>query len=330
MVAIVGAPALSQPAPRILLVKTSSLGDVVHNLPVVSDLRRHYPQARIDWLVEEGFADIPRLHPGVERVLPVAVRRWRKQVFDGATWRQIGALRRQLRESDYDIVIDTQGLVKSAVIARWARGDRHGYDAASIREPLAARTYDRTHHVSKALHAVERNRALAAVAFGYTLDTPCDYGIRAEALRADWLPTDRPYAVLLTATSRDDKLWPEAHWIELGRSLADRGLRCVLPAGSAVERERAARLATAIDGVAAPALGIATLAQLIAGARLVVGVDTGLTHLGAALGKPTLAIFCATDPGLTGVYATQPVVNLGGVSQAPTSAQVMQHCAAWL
>src|SRR5690606_37674626 len=138
MVAIVGAAAASQPAPRILLVKTSSLGDVVHNLPVVSDLRRHYPEARIDWLVEEGFAAIPALHPGVAEVIPLAIRRWRKHLTDGETWRQIGALRRRLRSADYDLVLDTQGLVKSALFARGAGAIRHGYDRSSIREPLAA------------------------------------------------------------------------------------------------------------------------------------------------------------------------------------------------
>lgn len=319
-----------KPPGRILLVKTSSLGDVVHNLPVVSDLRRHFPDTQIDWLVEESCAAIPALHPGVNRVIPLAIRRWRKHLTQSSTWRQIGAVRSRLREQDYDVVLDTQGLLKSAVAARWARGDRHGYDAASIREPLAALTYTHTHTVSKTLHAVERNRALAAAAFAYTVDSPCDYGIRAAALVAPWLPASRPYVVLLTATSRDDKLWPEPHWIALGRSLAAQGLRCILPGGSAMERERAARIAAAIDGVAAPPLDISTLAELIAGARCVVGVDTGLTHLGAALGKPTLAIFCATDPGLTGVYAAQPVLNLGGIGAIPLPAEVLQQAGAWL
>ena len=332
MVAIVGAAAALQPPARILLVKTTSLGDVVHNLPVVSDLRRHFPGATIDWLVEESFAAIPALHAGVNNVIPLAIRRWRKHLLAGATWRQIGAVRSRLRRGDYDAVLDTQGLMKSAVVARWAHGEHHGYDAASIREPLAARFYEHSHTVSKTLHAVERNRALAAAAFGYTIDTPCDYGIAAAPLAATWLPADRPYVVLLTATSRDDKLWPEAHWVALGRALADSGLRCILPGGSPVERERAARIAAAIgdeQAVAAPALIIPVLAQLIAGAYGVIGVDTGLTHLGAALGKPTLAIFCATDPGLTGVYAAQPVVNLGGVGAPPTVNEVLQQCGAW-
>ena len=333
MVAIVGAPAALQPAPRILLVKSSSLGDVVHNLPVVSDLRRHFPEAQIDWLVEENFAAIPVLHPGVSSVIPLAVRRWRKQLLKRTTWCQLRKLRHQLRKDDYGVILDTQGLAKSAVFARWARGDHHGYDAASIREPLAALTYTHKHAVSKTLHAVERNRALAAATFGYTLDTACDYGIKATPLVAPWLPADRPYVVLLTATSRDDKLWPDAHWIALGQNLAAKGLRCILPGGSPTERERAAHIAAALGvdaAVAAPPLDIPTLAQLISGARCVIGVDTGLTHLGAALGKPTLAIFCATDPGLTGVHAAQPVVNLGGIGQVPTPVQVMQQCMGWL
>lgn len=333
MVAIVGAATASQPPARILLVKTSSLGDVVHNLPVVSDLRRHFPEAQIDWLVEEGFAAIPALHSGVTRVIPLAVRRWRKHLLKGETWRQIGDVRSTLRTEAYDVVLDTQGLVKSAIFTRWAGKTRHGYDSASIREPLAAQAYTHKHTVSKALHAVERNRALAAATFGYTIDTPCDYGIEADQLAAPWLPADRPYIVLLTATSRDDKLWPEAHWVALGTAFAAKGLRCVLPGGSPAERERATRIAAAIgadNAVAAPPLDIPTLAQLISGARCVVGVDTGLTHLGAALGKPTLAIFCATDPGLTGVHAAQSVLNLGGVGQIPAPEQVLQQCMQWL
>jgi heptosyltransferase-1 len=330
MVAIVGAPAALQPNPRILLVKTSSLGDVVHNLPVASDLRRHFPNAQIDWLVEEGFAAIPRLHPAVRQVLPLALRRWKKHLLKRNTWQQVGALKKALAAAEYDIVLDTQGLLKSAICARWAQGARHGYAADSIREPLAARAYEYTHQVSKKLHAVERNRRLAAAAFGYTLDSPCDYGIQASPLNAPWLPNDRAYVVLLTATSRDDKLWVEDNWIELGRALAARSMRAILPGGSPIERERAARIAAAIDGIAAPALDIPALAQLIAGASGVIGVDTGLTHLGAALGRPTLAIFCATDPGLTGVYAAQAVHNLGGIAAPPTAQTVLQHCADWI
>lgn len=308
---------------NILLVKTSSLGDVIHNLPVVSDLVRRLPNPVIDWCVEESFAAIPRLHPGVKRVLPVAVRRWRKSLLSPATWREIQAFRERLRSGAYDVVLDTQGLVKSAVIARQARGPVCGYAPEAAREPFAARFYDETFAIPKSAHAVDRNRWLAAAAFDYPGDLPLDYGIAAPPLAADWLPP-APYAVLLTATSRDDKLWDEANWTLLGRELALAGIRCVLPGGSAAERERAARLAALIPGaVAAPALGIAELAGLIGASRLCVGVDTGLTHLAAALAIPTVALYTATAPELTGVVGSAFFRNLGGPHLPPTPQAVL-------
>lgn len=308
---------------NILLVKTSSLGDVIHNLPVVSDLVRRLPNPVIDWCVEESFAAIPRLHPGVKRVLPVAVRRWRKSLLSPATWREIKAFRERLRSGAYDVVLDTQGLVKSAVIARQARGPVCGYAPEAAREPFAARFYDETFAIPKSAHAVDRNRWLAAAAFDYPGDLPLDYGIAAPPLAADWLPP-APYAVLLTATSRDDKLWDEANWTLLGRELALAGIRCVLPGGSAAERERAARLAALIPGaVAAPALGIAELAGLIGASRLCVGVDTGLTHLAAALAVPTVALYTATAPELTGVVGSAFFRNLGGPHLPPTPQAVL-------
>lgn len=308
---------------NILLVKTSSLGDVIHNLPVVSDLVRRLPNPVIDWCVEESFAAIPRLHPGVKRVLPVAVRRWRKSLLSPATWREIQAFRERLRSGAYDVVLDTQGLVKSAVIARQARGPACGYAPEAAREPFAARFYDETFAIPKSAHAVDRNRWLAAAAFDYPGDLPLDYGIAAPPLAADWLPP-APYAVLLTATSRDDKLWDEANWTLLGRELALAGIRCVLPGGSAAERERAARLAALIPGaVAAPALGIAELAGLIGASRLCVGVDTGLTHLAAALAIPTVALYTATAPELTGVVGSAFFRNLGGPHLPPTPQAVL-------
>lgn len=309
---------------RILLVKTSSLGDIVHNLPVATDLRQQFPDAQIDWLVEENFVDIPRLHPAIREVLPVAIRRWRKHPFAASTWREIKSLRARLRQP-YDIVLDTQGLVKSAVLAHWANGVRHGYTADSIHEPLATFAYDVKHKVDKAKHAVACCRSLAAAAFGYTLPSTLDYGISAAPLTAPWLPAS-PYTVLLTATSQDEKLWPEAHWVALGHALKAQGIHCVLPAGTAIEQARAARIAAAIGGTVPPPLTLAALAQLMAGASVVVGVDTGLTHLAAALGRPVVALYCATDPTLTGVLAPQPVFNLGGIGTLPTSEEAIEAC----
>ncbi len=308
----------------ILLVKTSSLGDVVHNLPVASDIHARFPQARIDWVVEEGFADVARLHPAVRKAIPVAVRRWRRAPFSAGTWRELRAFREAVRAESYDLVLDTQGLVKSALLARQARGRRAGYAAVAAREPLAARFYDAAYVIPKNLHAVERNRWLAAAAIGGEPDLPLDYGIAAPPLAAPWLP-DSPYCVLLTASSRADKLWPEADWLALAAALNALGLACVLPAGSEEERARAARLAAGMARAAAvPPLGIADLAQLLAGARLVVGVDTGLSHLAAALGRLTFCLFSGSRPELTGVYAGESAINLGAAGAPPTAVQVIE------
>ena len=318
------AAAYNPPAMRVLLVKTSSLGDVVHNLPVASDIRRKLPDATIDWVVEESFAEIPRLHPAVANVIPVAVRRWRKSSLSPATWREIGAYRRAATADFHDFVIDTQGLMKSALLARWANGRTCGHAADSAREPLAARLYRSRFSVERHLHAVTRNRLLAAMALDYSLDDlPLDYGIAAPPLASPWLPGGA-YTVLLTATSRSDKEWPEADWAALGTALIATGLKCVLPGGSPAERTRAARLADALGrAVAAPAMDLAELSRLLAGAALVVGVDTGLVHLAAALQRPTIALYCASDPRLTGVLAGADCVNLGGRGPPPPAAGVV-------
>ena len=309
---------------RILLVKTSSLGDVIHNLPVVSDLRLSLPEAQIDWCVEEAFADIPRLHPAVDQVHPVAIRRWRRQLGSLATWRELGDFRRQLGARPYDFVLDTQGLLKSALITRLAAGRRLGYAAEAAREPLAARFYDATFVIPRNVHAVERNRWLAAAAFDYPVDLPLDYGISAPAIDSPWLTGERR-VILLTATSRDDKLWDERSWCTLAQALRERGLTPVLPAGNALERERAERIAAAVEGViVAPPLTLLQVAALLARARLAIGVDTGLAHLAAALRVPVIALYIATDPALTGVYGTGFIRNLGAAGTPPSVAQVLR------
>ncbi len=305
---------------RILLIKTSSMGDVIHNLPVVSDIVTRFPDAQIDWVVEENFADIPRLHPGVQRVIPVALRRWRKALFAGDTWSEMYEFHRVLRHENYDYAIDTQGLLKSALFTFCARGMRCGYNTASAREGLAAAAYDRRFEVATTLHAVERNRALVAQALGSVVSEPLNYGIARPSVINETHTT----AVLLTATSRDDKLWPEAHWVALGCHLNARGLVCQLPGGSAIERERATRLARQIpNAIALPAQSLTALAHVLSGAQIVIGVDTGLVHLAAALGRPTVAIYCSSEPTLTGVLAATPFVNLGSSTHAPSAIEVI-------
>ncbi len=310
--------------PNILLIKTSSLGDVVHNLPVVSDIRARFPRARIDWVVEEAYRDIVGMHPGVHRTIPLALRRWRGNPFKGAHWREFGRFRSALSGVRYDCVIDTQGLIKSALLARVASGTRHGYAGSSAREPLAAKFYDIVHVVPRDLHAVVRNRRLAALALGYELPAALDFGISVPSGGAPIEP--RPYCVLLHATSRADKLWPEQAWGRLGGELARQGTIAILPWGDAPERARSERIARAVPGaVVPPTLGILAMAGVLGGAQAVIGVDTGLTHLAAALGRPVVALYCGTHPGVTGAYAGRGarVRNLGGTEAVPEVAEVL-------
>ena len=303
--------------PRILFVKTSSLGDVIHHCPAVSDAARALPGAEIDWMVEEAFAAIPAMHVNVRRVIPVAMRRWRGLPWHPSVWSEIGALRRTLADERYDLVVDTQGLVKSAMLASLAPGARHGMDRSSARESLAAMLYDVRHAIARGQHAVDRNRQLAAAALGYTASGACDYGLQASGAA----PVDpgSPYAMLLTMTSRADKLWPEPHWSQLGRTLRARELRCVLPWGNEPERARCESIAREIPGAIVPQrLSLEVLARLMRGARCAVGVDTGLTHLSTALGVPTVGIYCASDPALTGLHGSERARSVGAMGAQPT------------
>ncbi|HEX6827919.1 MAG TPA: lipopolysaccharide heptosyltransferase I [Burkholderiales bacterium] len=301
---------------KILLVKTSSLGDVVHNLPVVSDIAAAFPGCAVDWVVEDAFAAIPRLHPGVRRVIPVGLRRWRKDWLAEATRREIRDAREQFREEHYDRVVDTQGLLKSALLARWARGPICGCNWDTAREKLASLFYDRRVRLDRSRHAVERNRMIAAQCLGYEISAPARYGISAPRRELSWLPWRR-YAVLLHATSRADKLWPEQDWVTLGERLLRGGLGLVLPWGGEAERARSDRIAGRLPGaVIPPRLGLEDVAALLGGATAVAGVDTGLSHLAAALSVPIVGIYCATDPASTGVHGPT-AVNLGGTGRPP-------------
>jgi heptosyltransferase I len=304
----------------ILFIKTSSLGDVLHHMPALTEARRRCPDARFAWLVEEAFAPLVRLHPAVGEVIPVAWRRWRKSLYAPATLAEIAGSLRAIRARRYDEIVDSQGLLRSAVIARMAHGRRHGYDRRSIREPLAAAFYDIRHSVSRALHAVERNRILSGLALGYAPQGAPNFGLDRARL-ADSGPR---YAVLLHSTARASKEWPSEHWIALGKALgAD--VELVLPWGTPAERARSAAIAAALPRARVPERApLDAVARLIAGAQFVVGVDTGLMHLAAALGVPLVAIFAGSKPALTGPVGNGPLVVLGAQGQAPSLQEVIE------
>lgn len=311
--------------PHILVVKTSSMGDLVHTLPMVTDIMRNIPDARIDWVVEEAFAEIPRLHPAVRTLIPVAVRRWRKQPFTRAVWREIGGMRRALRAQRYDYIVDAQGLLKSAVIARLARGPVFGRDRASVREPLATFAYARTYSVPKGRHAVWRNRVLAARVFGYELDSqPIDYGA-AVPRDVDVAAPPIPYITLVHGCSDPRRWWPIAHWQALGDLCARAGFTPVLPWGNAAEEANAHAIAAKLPNARVlPRLDLRQHARLLAGAHAVIGVDTGLTHLATGLRLPTVTIFRFTPPHLSGAQGalTPWGRNAGDMGRVATVAEV--------
>jgi heptosyltransferase-1 len=301
---------------RILIVKTSSLGDIVHALPVVDDIHRERPAATIDWIAEEALVELPRMHPGVHRSIPVALRRWRRSLWAGDTRTDIARFDALLRRERYDRVIDLQGLAKSALIVARTRGIRCGYDWRSAREPIASLAYHRRFGIDPAGHAIARNRALAAAALGYHVAGPPT--LRLSVGTDSARPLGR-YVVALHATSAEAKLWPEASWRTLLTHCAGAGLTVVLPWGSAGERLRSERLALGVPAATVPPrLSLPALASVLAGAEVVVGVDTGLVHLAAALGVAVVALYRASDPALTGVSSFgAPAVNLGSCGRAP-------------
>ena len=303
-------------ASSVLIVRPSSLGDIVHALPIVHDLLGQQPGVAIDWVVEEAFTGLVRLHRGVRRVIPVALRRWRHALFARATWREFSAFRGQISIERYDAVLDLQEQVKGALIAALAHGPIHGPDRKSVREPIVTALYRHRHRIDPEQHLIDRCRRLAGEAFGYAPAGMPRFGLDAP-LEGD--PPDSPYAVFLHATSREDKLWPEADWRTLVERVTGAGFVVVLPWGSEEERSRAERLACDDRAMVLPARrSLPEMASLLARAVWVVGVDTGLTHLAAALGTPTIAIFTATDPRLAGVARASAVGrDLGSVGIVP-------------
>ncbi len=283
------------------------MGDVIHALPALTDAKAAYPSYIFDWVVEEGFQEIPSWHPAIDQVIPVAIRRWRKNFLKhwvSAEWRQF---KTQLRRHHYDLVIDCQGLFKSAWLSKLVKAPNAGFDKESIREPLASWAYHAKYSVSKQQHAVERIRQLFSQALGYTLPQGRgDYGISRHRFTGS--SAESANIVFLHATARECKLYPEDYWRDLARRLTAEGYRIRLPWGEAHERDRAVRIANDIAGVEVlPRLNLHGVACVLAQASAVVAVDTGLGHLCGALNVPALTLYGPTDPEQIGAYGENQI-----------------------
>jgi len=300
---------------RILIVRTSSLGDLVHMLPAISDIVAHVPDAQIDWLVEESFAEIPTWHPGVNEAIVVAHRRWRKSWWSEQSRRERSALRERLASTPYDIVLDMQALLKSAWLVRQTQGKRHGLDWKSAREPLASLFYDVRHRVAFWQPAVIRQRQLAEQTFGYRATGAPDFGLA----RHQSVQQQAPYVVIMPSASRDDKLWPVDDWRAVMRRLRSEGFGLRLLAGSPAETERARALIADIPGAEVlPRMGLTEVMQQLAHATIMIGLDSGLTHLSAALGRPTIGIYRASTPVRTPLTGSGLNFSLGDRGASPS------------
>lgn len=291
---------------RVLIIKTTSMGDIIHTLPALSDAAKVYPNITFDWVVEDAFQSMPGWHPCVKKIIPISLRRWRRNqegLLKGALVKgEIFKFIRNLRQTRYDKIIDAQGLLKSAWISWVARGKTAGYSFASAREPLASLFYQQKVKVSWKDHAVKRARRLFAESLAYPIpNTPPDYGISLERLPAYTASNQVPYFVFLHGTTWATKHWPENYWVQLGQILSERGFHIKLLWGNSLEEQRARRIELQVKTAEVlPKLTLEQAASVLAHASGIVSVDTGLGHLAAALNIPTVSLYGPSDPVLTG------------------------------
>ena len=323
---------------KILLVRVSSLGDVLHNLPMVADLLRHDPAAQIDWVVEEGYVSLVRLNPHVRKIIPFALRRWRKSLGSRATRAEMRAFVRTLREEQYDYVFDTQGLLKTGIImgaARLAPGGRkvglaNGSEGSGY-EGISRLFHTDSIRLDPRTHAVARGRLVAGAALGYAVDCAPDFGLpppRAGDARPAWMPAG-DYAVFFHGTARAPKKWDAANWIATGRALAP--MPVLLAWGSPAEQADAEALAASLPNARVlPKLSMMDAVNLARHAALAIGVDTGLTHIAAAFLRPTVEIYADSPKWKTEGNWSPRIVNLGERGAPPTAADVIAAARALL
>ena len=327
---------------NILIIKLSSLGDVLHNLPIIWDIRVKHPDARIDWLVEESYVSLlaPLLSnadfKGIDNIIPIAMRRWKKNLLSEQTRKEWRAFRHNLLANEYDVVIETQGLLKAAWLTRLAKRNPNAVIAGlgnatedSGYEPLARWFYTDSVQVPLHCHAVERSRWVTAAALNMPVpkNLPQFYPPAfLQSLQLSPTPFNKPYVLFFHATARAAKQWSESNWIALGNALAIQGKQIILPWGNAQEKAVSERLNAQIThSIVSPAFNISEWFSVIANAALTVGVDTGLTHLSAMLNTPTIELYCDSPRWKTEAYWSGNVKNLGDTGRPPTLNQVLEN-----
>jgi heptosyltransferase I len=311
---------------HVLIVKVSSLGDVIHTLPALTDAERAIPNIKFDWVIEEAFAEIPVWHTAVNKVIPVAFRRWKKNILKMIFSQEYRNFKGNLKNTKYDLIIDAQGLLKSGLISSIAKGKVAGLDKNSAREKVAIRFYDERYAVSRQQHAVERTRKLFAQALGYNLNNlELNYGLSLEQFssKEDDINDEtnintKKSLYFLHGTSWETKLWPEQYWIELGLTAVNNGYNINLLWGDEKEQQRAQRIAKAIpNATVMNRLSLTEIASKLLQADIVIAVDTGLAHLAAALDRPTIALYGPSDAEKTGTYGKNQIQLSASLSCSP-------------
>lgn len=317
---------------KLLLIKTSSMGDLIHTFPALTDLSRNCQgEYEITWVVEESFVDIAKMHPMTKEVIVFGSRRWKKNIFKRETWQEFNTFKKQLRSEKWDLIVDCQGLFKSAMITKLAaqkgKIPTYSYSKASIRDPFAARFYDHGYSVEKGLTAIERNRQLFGKIFNYTPAPLADFGIQHWNEISELTP-EHPFAALIHGTSAENKEWPEEKWVEIGHWLSEKGLISILFWGNAREHERAIRMAEQIpNAIVMPRVSIQEAGLILSKASLIIAVDTGFAHLANTQDRPVIGLFLGSHANYAGVIPTEQnphAVNLGGKGENPDVSEVIQ------
>lgn len=307
----------------------SSLGDVLHNMPMVDDLKAHYPHAQIDWVVEEAYVNLVKLQPKVNKVIPFALRRWRKNIKDKTVRQEIKQFYRELRLDAYDFIFDTQGLLKTGIIMGMARttpkgkkvGLANGTEGSGY-EGISRIFHNLSIKVDSRTHAVLRGRLVAAAACGYELNTPASFGLQTLDIHPNWLP-NTPYIVFFHGTAGASKKWSRGNWIDTARDLLVKDWPILLPWGNAEEKAEAEAMASKIQqALVLPKLSMQEAIVLAQCAALVIGVDTGLTHIAAAYETPTIELYCDSPKWKTEGNWSDKIINLGDQGHPPSVAEV--------